>query len=130
MAIFNKEPNSIITQVEATWDRVFPYSLLDITYGALDENTIFCKGFLGQNKHDFNNGISYNDPLSYMSSIDLNTLEYKEYNLYLEVKPKEKHRYETLTMDKLEKRFNKIKNFITLHKDNLKDTPFNINDNL
>ena len=141
MAIFSKEPKAIIQQVKATWDIVFPYSLIDINYGALDKNTIFCNGFLGQDTSEFNHGINLNDPLNYMFSIDLNTLEYKEHNLFLSVKPKEKYlaysseklrkqSYKTLTIDKLEKRFNKIKDFITLHKDNLKDIPFNINDKL
>ncbi len=141
MTIFSKEHNSIINQVKATWDIVFPYSLLDISYGALDKNTIYCKGFLAQDRHEFNNGISHNDPLNYMFSIDLNTLKYIEHNLYLYVKPKEKYLaysseklrkqgYKTLTIDKLEKRFNKIKEFVTLHKDNIKNTPFNIDDKI
>lgn len=114
--------------IKLAYYQLFPLSYVSISKGILGSNDIYGKGFI-QNKNEWANKISHNDPLNYMFSIDDNGL-YTEHSLSIQVKPKDKYMYSSseklrkktiknIDNKKLIARFYEIKEFIILHKDNM-----------
>ena len=122
--------------IQETWKKVFPNSLMTGSKACLG-NSMFYKGFLAGNHEEFANGISHNDPLSYMFEIDNGA--YIESTLFISIRPDKKYlayssakmRKQTIkgiTPEKLEKRFIKIRDFIISHKDDFINLQFDINE--
>jgi len=123
----------ITNRIENLYKRIFPESCCSVSHAALSENVYFFKGYI-QKPDEWANGISNNDPLSYMAEYDANTNVWREVQASLIQKPDNKYMaYSSLNMrkqtiknldiHKLEKRFLKLKQFI---KDNLDNAAHDI----
>ena len=119
-------------QITTIWNKVFDNRLYSISKGALSGKDSYFKGYLAHSKNQWNNGISHNDPLSFMFEYDEQG-NYKEHNLHLTVKPDNKYMaygsialrkqsIKNLTPEKLEKRLVKIRDFIMENTDKMTDS--------
>lgn len=106
-------------EIKEVYAEVFPKSLASVSPGCLGGG-LYLKGYL-LNKGEFPNGISHNDPLSYMAVFEDG--EYSESNLSLFCKPTEKYMaysskrlrkktIKNITREKLLARFEEIKAFV------------------
>lgn len=123
------------------WKQIFPNSMMIINKACLGDNYFF-KGKLAKDRSESNHGITENDALSYMFTI--NKGAYKEFDVSLFVKPdpvtekylcygRKKLRKKTIkevTEEKLLKRFEQVRQLVVDNKDNLINLLFNINDKI
>jgi len=110
-------------QITSAWRAVFSKSYISVQPGALGGG-LYCKGHL-QAPGEWSNGISQNDPLSFMFCIEGG--EYTEAHGNILLNPENNYMYacskawrkktiKDINQAKLEKRFNEIKSFILSHK--------------
>jgi hypothetical protein len=111
----------IQAKIEQAYKNVFPNSHISISTGILGSNSLYVKGFLCA-KGEWHNGISQNDPLSYSFNIDENGT-YEESTCSIIINPSSTYLFadsakmrrktiKSVTIEKLEKRFNELKLFI------------------
>ena len=124
-------------EIEQTWAKVFPNSLISISKGKLTGG-LYCRCYLAKGKHEVPNKILENDILNYYFNVNENV--YKETSISICTKPpvrsylafgNVKLHYKTikiLTLGQLEKRFLDVKKLVIDNKDNLPALLFDIND--
>lgn len=117
------------------WEQVFHNSCASVTDGCLGSG-IYVKGYLAKDKTEWTNGISHNDPLNYMASLEGEI--YKELDLGLSIKPPEgshiafgsaklrKVTIKNATPEKLVARFKAIREFVMANAQNMHRLNFDI----
>jgi hypothetical protein len=117
-------------EIKDVWKSVFPESHISLSNGHFITTTIYGSGFLANDQKEVAYGIIQNDPLSYRFYIegksyreDAISLACKPVHQYLCFENKNLRRKSigAVTPDKLRKRFEQIKEFISKHKTDLKD---------
>lgn len=112
-------------QVFETFYNVFPNCLITAQKACFGDS-LYYTVTLGNNDKEFPHGYRDNDPLSYRFEIDGNT--YRELCVYVFLKPEDtfhvysskslrKQTIKSLTLEKLEKRFKKVKEFLVENKE-------------
>ena len=126
-------------EVKQAYYRVFPNSGISVSKGCLSEG-VYCKAILAMNKDECSHGYTINDPMQY--SFNINGDVYKDNGPGLYIHPDEgsnlvygraKLRGKTIkniTIEKLTKRFEQVKQLVIDNKDNFIDLKFNINDKI
>jgi hypothetical protein len=112
-------------QIKETFLKVFPNSHISVQTGILGSKALYvsCRLFKSD---EWSNKIAQNDPLQYMFDIEPDGL-YTESSLNFKIKPTQQYMYcanaklrkktiKAITADKLEKRFNEVKQFILSNK--------------
>lgn len=122
-------------RIERAFYEVFPKSHISITNAPLSGRELYIKCYL-QTPDQWANGISHNDPLSYMADIDPITMVYSEHHHHMYIKPQEKYlAYSSVSIrkrtiknadiPKIKKRFEQLRDFI---RSNLDQAAHNITD--
>jgi hypothetical protein len=126
--------------VKTAWLRVFPNSSVQVNKAALSKDAYTFKFRLAKDKTEVSSQIMDNDPLNYTGILENNT--FKEWSGSMLVKPPVgsylafgsakfmKKTIKDVTVEKLLKRFEQVKKFVSDHADELHNIKFDINDKL
>lgn len=124
-----------VEAVVNVWREVFPNSKIYPSKGCLGGG-VFFKGKLSSDKSEVSNGILENDPLHYVFIIEEGN--YREHSQHIYIRPSSKYyaydsvklrkkNIKDITLEKLKRRFEQIKDMIVENKENFINLEFDIN---